>query len=493
MFQHFSYLAREQTMFSLPLLASILLCALLIGVCADALAHTGERAFILLLPTKLYTMGGALVVGLSFAIAVLLPVGNRSRIGKAVLRLPLRIPHLGEWPGAVTLIVLVILIAAGFGGSRDPLANPLPLMVWSAWWVGFTFVHALLGNLWAIFNPWHCAHRLIMLLPGLRGLRDRPLLRYRDHLAYWPAVVLFFAFVWFELIYPAPQDPAILARVVLVYFLITIAAMLVFGKQIWLQYGECFSVFFRMVSWLSPFNIRGSQERIGGIKKRTVTLGWPGARLLQKENLVISMVAFILLALASVSFDGLSRSFWWMDVVGENPLEYPGRTVLIPVNSMGLFITFAVFGCAYGVTIGLSQSLGGARVKRSAGSFVLSIVPIAFGYHFAHYLPAFLVDIQYAARAVSDPFNTGWNLFGTRDLHVTASFLTNHQSVKIIWNLQVVIIVAAHVLAVAIAHIIALRYSSIPRTVITSQLPATALMIGYTLFGLWLLSSPAVA
>jgi hypothetical protein len=37
-----------------------------------------------------------------------------------------------------------------------------------------------------------------------------------------------------------------------------------------------------------------------------------------------SGVAFVLVALASVSFDGLSRTFWWIALAGENPLEHPG-------------------------------------------------------------------------------------------------------------------------------------------------------------------------
>ena len=44
--------------------------------------------------------------------------------------------------------------------------------------------------------------------------------------------------------------------------------------------------------------------------------------------------------------------------------------------------------------------------------FTLPLVPIACGYHFAHYLPVFLVDAQYAIRAASDPLARGWDLLG---------------------------------------------------------------------------------
>lgn len=62
---------------------------------------------------------------------------------------------------------------------------------------------------------------------------------------------------------------------------------------------------------------------------------------------------------------------------------------------------------------------------------------------------------QYALKALSDPLDLGWNLLGTRDLHVTASFLTHHASVELIWYAQTAAIVAAHVAAVVVLHALA--------------------------------------
>ena len=121
---------------------------------------------------------------------------------------------------------------------------------------------------------------------------------------------------------------------------------------------------------------------------------------------------------------------------------------------------------------------------------MVSIVPIAFGYHFAHYLPSFLVDAQYALKALSDPFALGWNLLGMRDFHVTASFLTHHASVEAIWYAQVGVIVAAHVAAVVALHGLVGESREGRLASILSEIPLTVLMIGYTVFGLWLLSDP---
>ena len=455
---------------------------------APAQAHTGARAHILLLPTDLYLAGGVLVVAVSFLLMALVPAAGLGRIEAWRWRLG-RLPQdLGIVPSLATLALLAALLVAGYGGSRDPLDNPLPLTVWSLWWVGFTFLTALVGNLWAVLNPWRGLYYLAVALPLVQRWRARPPLAYPDWLAAWPALLWLLAFAWFELIYPAPQDPAVLADAVLLYGLATLAGMLLFGEQAWLRHGEVFSLFFRLVSWLAIF-YREDDGASAGRRGLWITL--PGLKLLRVPPLSPSGVAFVLLALAAVSFDGLSWTFWWLDLAGFNPLEYPGRTDLMGANTLGLLGLFGILAAAYVGAVLLGAALAGTGTgQEGIGRLVISIVPIAFGYHFAHYLPEFLVEAQYALRALADPFALGWNLLGGRDLHVTASLLSDHHAVEAIWKVQVAVIVGAHVAAVAVAHLLALRQDGALRRVLLNQAPLTLLMVSYTLFGLWLLASP---
>ena len=99
------------------------------------------------------------------------------------------------------------LLAAGFAGSRDPLSNPLPLTIWTLLWVGLTLVQGIVGNVWAWIDPLYGPYRLARRL-GLPAL-----VRLPARLGYWPAVIQFAGFAWFELIDPAPDDPARLAAV----------------------------------------------------------------------------------------------------------------------------------------------------------------------------------------------------------------------------------------------------------------------------------------
>ncbi|WP_434724839.1 hypothetical protein [Mesorhizobium sp. RIZ17] len=465
---------RRRHRLALPLAALALLPT-------PAFAHASDRGHVLLLPTGYYLVGGALAVAVSFLVLALLPPATLDNFWRR--RLPLS--TFGDAPR--TLISLLsfagfaLLVAAGVLGSRDPLSNPLPLMVWTLLWAGFTLLQGIFGDLWAWLNPWYGPWRVVSRLFGRHGDETQPS-RLPNGLGFWPTFVLFFAFAWFELIDPAPDDPARLAYAAGIYWLASYIAMLVVGYDDWSKRGEFLTVFFAMVARFAPF------ERHEG----RLSLGWPGAKLLAAEPLPPSGTAFLLLALSSVSFDGLSKTFFWLGLFGINPLEFPGRTALIGIGSFGLVLTFILLAVVFALAVFLGQRLAGDAQSfgKAAGLLVWSIVPIALAYHIAHYLTVLLVDGQYALVALSDPFALGWNLFGTANRMVEAGVVAGAESAWWLWNVQAGVIIAGHVLAVLVAHGLAWRLHKQPSRAALSQLPLTLLMIAYTILGLWLLATP---
>jgi len=458
--------------------ASCLAATLLALLPGSASAHTSERAFVLTLPTELTITGGTIVVAVSFLLLALIPIRSLDACALDRIGLPLgRIPQgLGTALSLAVLVLALVLIAAGRLGTQDPLANPLPLTVWTLWWSGLTIACVLFGDLWSFLNPWR----------GLAGLigPNRPPFAYPAWLGYAPAILGLLAFAWFELIFTAPRSPEILANVVALYLVASLAGTLAFGRDAWLGRAETFSVFFRMVAWLSPLNGRPEGDR--------PVLTVPGLGLFQLGPLPLSGAAFVLLALATVSFDGLASTFWWLARIGVNPLDFPGRTAVALPNSLLMIAVFAALVGAYGLAVWLGHRLAGrpGPLAKSLGTYVVSIVPIAVGYHIAHYLTVFLVDVQFAAIAFNDPFGRGWDLLGLAGAHASTGFLFDFHWVSAIWHGQVAIIVIAHVIAVAVAHLQAIRRIGRHRTAVLSLTPLTLLMIAYTLFGLWLLSTP---
>lgn len=64
---------------------------------------------------------------------------------------------------------------------------------------------------------------------------------------------------------------------------------------------------------------------------------------------------------------------------------------------------------------------------------------------------------------------------------------------KVAWHLALSAIILGHVLAVYLAHVTALQLYETRRAALWSQMPMVALMIGYTMVSLWILSQPIVS
>jgi hypothetical protein len=466
-------------------------CAATLLSASPAFAHAGDGGFVLLLPTGYYLAGGAFAVALSFAILAAVPPGPLARLAvwrHALLPAPIEWRLMLSW---ICFAGFVALLLSGYLGSRDPLSNPLPLVFWTVLWGALAIVEGLIGDVWFWINPWYGPWRLLGgLLGRTEADRDRAL---PGGLGYWPAAILFLAFAWLELVYPAPEDPDRLATVLLLYYVLNLLAMLVFGYPAWMREGECLSAFFLMISRLALLSGRDAEEE--KTCDRPVDLALPGARLASAKALPPSGIIFLLLALSSVSFDGLSRTFAWLGLVGINPLDFPGRSAVVGVNTAGLVGMAAALCGAFVLAVWLGHLLSGGTVsfQRAAGSLAWSIIPISLAYHIAHNLTEILVNSQYALAAISDPLARGWDLFGTAGLHVHAGITAGYDSAWAIWNAQAAVIIAGHVLAVLVAHVVAWRLYGSARTALLSQVPLAMLMVLYTVFGLWLLASPTGA
>ena len=446
-------------------------------VSTDALAHASGRGFVLLLPTETMQWSGAIAVALSFALLAFIPARFLTGLFRewAVARFSL--PHIETGISLLCLGMWGALVVVGFVGARDPLANPLPLTVWTLLWVGMTLACAVFGNLWAVLNPWSGLVRLIAL--------DKPMWRMPEGVGYAPALIGLLAFGWFEVVDLAPDDPARLATAVATYWLVTMMAMLVFGERVWLERGEFLHVFFGFIGRLAPIRF----HRDDGVR---VTLSLPGAGLVSSPVPPLSGALFILCALAIVSFDGTSETWWWLSRLGINPLEFPGRSAVIGANTLGLILACALLTLAFVVTLvlGMRLSRNPPMMRDAIGRLALSIIPISLAYHFAHYLIALLVNGQYALATATDPLATGADILGLGQFYVTTSFLNVQESVALIWQVQSGAIIFGHVIAVCVAHRMALDLWNDPRQAAIGQIPLAALMIAYTVFGLWLLAQP---
>jgi hypothetical protein len=208
----------------------------------------------------------------------------------------------------------------------------------------------------------------------------------------------------------------------------------------------------------------------------------------------LSGAAFVLVTLAAVSFDGLSRTFFWVGQLGLNPLEYPGRSDVIGRNTLGLLLSIVALGALYAAAIALGLWLSQSRqsLRHALCRFVLSIVPISIAYHIAHYFQSLIVDFPTAVLALNDPFARGWSLLPNQGLQHGTTMGLGPDGVIAAYRAETAIIVAGHILATLAAHRIALAETGERRKAVLLGIPLAALMVFYTLFGLWLLSTPEI-
>jgi hypothetical protein len=109
-------------------------------------------------------------------------------------------------------------------------------------------------------------------------------------------------------------------------------------------------------------------------------------------------------------------------------------------------------------------------------------VPIAVGYVVAHYYSLLVLEGQRTLALLSDPRDTGANVFGTANWEPHTALVTPSG----VANLQITVIIVGHLLGTLLAHDRALYLFPRARAV-AGQLPLLALMVAYTIAGLLLL------
>jgi hypothetical protein len=475
--------------------APALICAF--ATTGPAHAHGFGARYDLPIPLSLYLAGAGLTVAVTFVMLAAFvrsaPASGRHRrfdLTRTVCGRWLVAPWLALAFRAVAVAVFLLVIAAGLFGVQSPLKNIAPVMVWAIWWVGMAYVSALLGDLWALVNPldtlFAWAEALWARIRPGRGLALG--LRYPDALGAWPAVVLFVAFTWMELVWELSDSPAYLATAMLAYAALTWLGMLLFGRAQWRRHGEVFALVFGLLARFAPTEVREP-----GSGRRGLNLRAYGVGLLSGEPVPASIVALVLAMLAAVCLDGFMETPLWAGILESfaPPASDGTTTARVWLQSAGVVAAPLLFVAVYLVFCRLVAWCGdaGDSVVQVAGLYVLTLVPIAIAYHLAHYLSFLVMAWQYVIPLASDPFGFGWDLFGTRNHFVRIGLV----DARAVWYVSIGAIVAGHVIAVWLAHCVALQAHSDRRVALRSQWPMVALMVGYTMASLWIIAQPIVA
>jgi len=439
-------------------------------------------------PTWLTVLTGGVVVGGSFLFTTLLTDHDAMR---GVNWWRLAVPTPAELRRAVVPLVracsvgvLLVVLATGFVGPREGVRNFALLVVWVGWWAGYTATTYLVGNTWPALNPWRAP------LSALRWIRDRrraggdgdaardggaegegdPLVGRVSVPAswgVWPAVAGLLGLVWLEVVSPVGESPRLLAGVVLAYTLVTVAGSLLVGTA-WFDRVDPISRVFAAYGRIAPIQY----DADGSLSLRLPGTAPTEAPLPDRPG----EVAFVVALLWVTTYDGLVATPTWAAAVEPVvALGVPG----LAVYAGALLVGFGLFRGVY--------RLAARRVRETADTYVTAraierwfapaLLPIAAGYHLAHFLGYFLGLAPALAAVVTSPFAPpasplalvlpGW--FGSAKL---------------------LFVLAGHVLAIWVAHSLAFELFPGVLAAIRSQYPSVVVMVFYTMTSLWVITQP---
>jgi hypothetical protein len=465
-----------------------------------AQAHSFEVPYVLPIPLWIYVYACMAMLVISFAAigyyfatpaAVTLPApasagtevkDYSAAVGRSTV-LVLR-------TGAIGLLLLTIV--AGFIGSKDPMTNINMTLFWVLFLLGFAYLTAIVGDVFAIISPWETMLDICETC-GLDFSEAR--VTYPKALGYLPALCCYIALIWIELF--TEQSPFVLSLALAAYSAIVFIGAWLLGRETWIRYGEFFGVFFSLIGAMAPVAyIRSTVQDEWHWRSRRLFSG-----IVEDPKKHFSLVLFVLFMLSSTVYDGLHDTQVWLDIYWKHLLQLiepmwgsvglKERSTLIifwhtVYQRSGLILLLALYVGVYLLVIAVAKWI--ARIDASVASlaqrFAFSLIPIAFVYNVTHYFTFLVTQFRVLPWLMSDPFGKGWNLLNLSRLPDQFGLL----DMAFIWHMQVGLILVGHLASVCVAHMISLRVCHTRRQALLTQVPMLVLMIAYTSVGLWILS-----
>ncbi|MGA2551580.1 MAG: hypothetical protein ABSF50_15615 [Burkholderiaceae bacterium] len=479
--------------------------AILATLAAGAATACALPSYNLPIPFQLYALGATAALAVSFVL-----VGYLVSTPSVVATANLKAFNIGrESRRSASLIHfftvglqllgvcgLALTIATGIFGSPIPIANFNITFFFVIFVLGVAYASALMGDIYQFLNPWlaiceWCDEHFP------RAFRGR--YSYPRALAYYPALIFYMAYIWIELF--ANISPFELSMVLVAYSVINIAGAWAFGKTVWFERCEFLAVLFRFIAKMAPIHYVRTGAQPGALR---IELRKPFIGLILEPATEISALVFVLFMLSSTALDGAHETLPWVGLfwkgiypflagIGaglEQPIlfsvdaYYGWQWLMLFLSPLAYLLVYIAFILAAKVVSGSKRSLRSLILQ-----FAYTLVPIAFVYNVTHYFTLFLAQGYQIGRMVSDPFNRGWNLFGTATWG-TDPFIPDANTV---WHVQVGLILVGHIVSVYLAHVEALRIFPSSRKAAVSQLPMLVLMMVFTTLGLWILSLPISA
>ena len=480
-------------------------------------AHAFGQRYDLPIPLNYFLVGAVATVFLSFVLIGLFVQRHPEKFSYPRLDL-LQVPAIGAVLSngilgtviqAISVLLFLLLLVVGFFGTERAVENLTPTFVWIIWWVGMGYVVALVGNVWVFINPWKITFEWYRKLRGHADEPEDPPFSYPQGLAVWPALLLFFLFAWAENVYTGAFRPQTLSVMVLLYSIVMWVGMAAFGKHVWLRNGEAFTVLFGFFSRFSPTELRvtnrdvcrdcGSECQLESecvdcydcyeyapAEHRQLNLRPFAVGLALQQRVSAATAAFVVLALATVSFDGFQDTETWANLRTDMLLFATSDVI----DTVALALAPALFAVVYLAFVWGIKTLSRdeAGLIEVASGYVFSLVPIALAYNLAHFINA-----PADSGAADNPANVG--PVRVRVEHTRHGGLQaepeHHQREGRVVHQPRSYRAGPRDLSVSRSRDLAATRARLVDA-LRGQIPMLALMIVYTATSLWIIAQPIV-
>ncbi|MEA2499460.1 MAG: hypothetical protein QOH26_1865 [Actinomycetota bacterium] len=426
------------------------------------LAHGVGSVYKLPLPLPLYLGAAAATVVVSFALRALLPE-RRTEVDRRIVG-PSGTSAIA---GTLRVVAVFFLLLAILSGAivRERGLTLAPLAFWVGLVVGVTVLSVIFGGIWKHIDPWAAAERTYRI----KGVEAEP-----RTFPWWVGPLGVYLLFWFELVSGVGFESFWIVLVLVGYSLFVFTFRASLGDQ-W-EEVDPFSILFGFASRTSPLRVEDD-----GIYLR----GWLGG-LDDPKPMPPALYASVFFLLASTTLDNVKETVGWTSFLSGTGLDALPDMLL---NSLALALFAVPFFALFMLATWGAHHWTGRRVPMMLLGRHLgwSLIPIGVAYVLAHNAPLVMTGAPQLLQALSDPFQRGWNLLGTAGMF--SGFLP---SPKLVWFLEIGLIVAGHILGVVAAHRSVVRLAEDHRAAVRAELPLTLLMATFTITTLWLLAQPLV-